>query len=44
MEDKYQQIIQEIENKINTNGNKEITGAILQGVLLGIIAAVQANQ
>lgn len=40
----YEQIIAEIQNKIKTNGNKEITGAILQGVLLGIIAAVQANQ
>ena len=40
----YEQIIAEITDKIKTNGNKEITGAILQGVLLGIIAAVQANQ
>lgn len=40
----YEQIIAEIQNKIKTNDNKEITGAILQGVLLGIIAAVQANQ
>lgn len=40
----YEQIISEITDKIKTNGNKEITGAILQGVLLGIIAAVQANQ
>lgn len=40
----YEQIIAEIKDKIKTNGNKEITGAILQGVLLGIIAAVQANQ
>ena len=40
----YEQIIAEITDKIKTNGNKEITGAILQGVLLGIIAAVRANQ
>lgn len=40
----YEHIIAEITDKIKTNGNKEITGAILQGVLLGIIAAVQANQ
>ena len=40
----YEQIIAEITDKIKANGNKEITGAILQGVLLGIIAAVQANQ
>lgn len=40
----YEQIIQLIQDEIKTNGNNEITGAILQGVLLGIIAAVQANQ
>ena len=39
----YQQLKQSVSNVIKTNGNKEITGAIMQNTLLTIINTIGAN-
>lgn len=40
----YEQLKQAIANVINTNGNQEITGAIMQNVLNTIVSTVGANR
>lgn len=39
----YEQLKQAISDVIKSNGNQEITGAILQNALLSIISTVGAN-
>lgn len=39
----YTELKQAIEEVIKTNGQKEITGAIMQGVLTGIVSEIGAN-
>jgi hypothetical protein len=39
----YEQLKQSVSDVIKTNGNQEITGSILQNVLLTIISSVGAN-
>ena len=40
----YEQLKQAIANVIKTNGNQEITGAIMQNVLNTIVSTVGANR
>lgn len=39
----YEQLKQAVSDVIKTNGNKEITGAIMQNILLSIISTVGSN-
>lgn len=39
----YEQLKQAISDVIKTNGNQEITGAIMQNALLSIISTVGSN-